>query len=170
MSPRFNPRPLPMPRPQPLRIALLSAIALLLALAAGASASGSSKVVAKEGKSESLEATVLTRTNGHTLYSLSVETHGRFVCTGGCLGTWKPLVVAQGVRPKGPVKLGTIRRPDGRIQVTFKGRPLYSFDGDAKAGEANGEGFKDVGTWHAAKVAATSAPPPPESEPPPYPY
>lgn len=170
MSPRFNPRPLPMPRPQPLRIALLSAIALLLALAVGASASGSSKVVAKEGKSESLEATVLTRTNGHTLYSLSVETHGRFVCTGGCLGTWKPLVVAQGVRPKGPVKLGTIRRPDGRIQVTFKGRPLYSFDGDTKAGEANGEGFRDVGTWHAAKVAATSAPPPPESEPPPYPY
>lgn len=170
MSPRSIPRPLPMPHPQPIRIALLSALALALCLAAGASASGSSKVVAKEAKSESLGATVLTRNNGHTLYSLSVETHGRFVCTGGCLGTWKPLVVPQGMKPKGPVKLGTIRRPDGKTQVTFKGRPLYSFDGDAKAGEANGEGFKDVGTWHAAKVAGASASPAPAPEPPPYPY
>jgi predicted lipoprotein with Yx(FWY)xxD motif len=171
MSPRFTPRPLPMPRPQPVRIFLLSALALVLAFAAGASASGSSKVVAKEARSESLGATVLTRTNGHTLYSLSVETHGRFVCTGGCLGTWKPLVVPRGIKPKGPVKLGTTRRPDGKTQVTFKGRPLYSFGGDAKAGEANGDGFKDVGTWHAAKVKATSAAPAPEAEPtPPYPY
>jgi predicted lipoprotein with Yx(FWY)xxD motif len=170
MSPRFIPRPLPMPYPQPIRIALLAAFALALALAAGASASGASKVVAKEGQAESLEATVLTRTNGHTLYSLSVEKQGRFVCTGACLGTWKPLVVARGVKPKGPVKLGTIRRPDGKTQVTFKGRPLYSFDGDSKAGEANGEGFKDVGTWHAAKVAGASASPAPETAPPPYPY
>jgi predicted lipoprotein with Yx(FWY)xxD motif len=174
MSPRFIPRPLTIPRPQPLRIALLSGVALVLALAAGASASGSSKLVAKEGKSESLSATVLTRPNGHTLYSLSVETHGRFVCTGGCLGTWKPLVVPRDVKPKGPVSLGTIRRPDGKTQVTFKGRPLYSFDGDTKAGEANGEGFKDVGTWHAARVATPTSQPAPEAEPAPqptpYPY
>ena len=34
--------------------------------------------------------------------------------------------------------------------MTFEGRPLYTFDGDSKKGDANGEGFKDVGTWHAA--------------------
>jgi len=171
MSPRFVPRPLPMPRPQPVRIALLAAVALALVVASSAFASPASKVVAKETQSEALGHTVLTRTNGHTLYSLSVETNGRFVCTGGCLGTWKPLVVPRGVKPKGPVKLGTIRRPDGKTQVTFKGRPLYSFDGDAKPGEANGEGFKDVGTWHAAVVAsASTTPAPPQAEPTPYPY
>src|SRR3954463_2008301 len=170
MSLRSLSRPLPTPRPQPIRVALLAALALMLVFAAGASASGSSKVVAKEMQSEDLGATVLTRTNGHTLYSLSVETHGRFVCTAGCLGTWKPLVLPRGVKPKGPVKLGTIRRPDGKTQVTFKGRPLYSFNGDGKPGEGNGEGFKDVGTWHAAKVAGASTSPTPESEPPPYPY
>lgn len=172
MSPRFTPRPLPRPRPQPVRIALLTALALALVAVTAASASQTSKVVAKEAQNGSLGATVLTRANGHTLYSLSVETKGRFVCTGGCLGTWKPLVVPRGVKPKGPVKLGTIRRPDGRTQVTFKGRPLYSFNGDAKPGEANGEGFKDVGTWHAAKVPGASTSPPPEAEPspPPYPY
>lgn len=43
-----------------------------------------------------------------------------------------------------------MKRPDGRRQVTFRGLPLYTFDGDAKKGAANGEGFRDVGTWHAA--------------------
>ena len=37
--------------------------------------------------------------------------------------------------------------------MTFKGRPLYSFAGDSKAGDVNGEGIKDVGTWHAAVTA-----------------
>lgn len=166
----MSPRLMPSSRPQPIRIALLSAVALALALATGAAASQGSKVVAKQGSVEALGRTVLTRTNGHTLYSLSVETGGRFVCTGGCLGTWKPLVVTKGVKPKGPVRLGTVRRPDGRTQVTFKGRPLYSFDGDSKAGEANGEGFRDVGTWHAAAIAKTPAPTPPAGEPNPYPY
>ena len=63
--------------------------------------------------------------------------------------TWPPLLVAAGTKPNGPVKLGTIKRPEGKIQVTFKGLPLYTFDGDSKKGEANGEGIKDVGTWHA---------------------
>lgn len=66
MSPRSMPSPLPTPHPQPIRIALLAALAIALVVVAGASASGSSKVVAKEAQNESLEATVLTRTNGHT--------------------------------------------------------------------------------------------------------
>jgi predicted lipoprotein with Yx(FWY)xxD motif len=164
MSPRTT------PRPQPIRIALLSVLALALVFAAGASAVQRSKVVAKEAQNESLESTVLTKTNGRTLYSLSVETKGRFVCTGGCLGTWTPLTVPAGVKPKGPVKLGTIKRSNGKIQVTYKGRPLYSFGGDAKPGEANGEGFKDVGTWHAARVAGANTAPAPEGELTPYPY
>ena len=76
---------------------------------------------------------------------------GTFICKRGCLATWHPLYVAAGVKPTGPVKLGAIKRPDnGRRQVTFRGRPLYTFDGDEKPGDVNGEGFKDVGTWHAA--------------------
>jgi predicted lipoprotein with Yx(FWY)xxD motif len=84
---------------------------------------------------------------------------------------WKPLVVPAGVTPKGPVKLGTVKRPDGRTQVTYKGRPLYSFNAD-KPGEANGEGLKDVGTWHAAKVSSVKSPPPSPAPQPenPYPY
>jgi predicted lipoprotein with Yx(FWY)xxD motif len=129
-------------------IAAISAIALQIAPGAGAQ---TTKRVVKEANNAKLGKTVLTNLSGITLYSLSAETNGKFICKGSCLRDWHPLVVAAGVKPSGPVKLGTIKRPDnGRRQVTFNGRPLYTFDEDAKAGDAKGQGIKDVGTWHAA--------------------
>jgi predicted lipoprotein with Yx(FWY)xxD motif len=121
----------------------VSAVTVPMALARG------SRTVAGEATAPSLHKTVLTNTKGMTLYSLSVEKNGRFICTGSCTKTWPPLLVSSGTKPTGPVALGTIKRPEGKIQVTFKGLPLYTFDGDSKKGEANGEGIKDVGTWHA---------------------
>ena len=73
------------------------------------------------------------------------------------------------VKPTGPVALGTVERPDGRTQVTYRGRPLYSFGEDTGTGQTNGEGIKDVGTWHAAKLAASPSPAEPEPMPTPYP-
>jgi predicted lipoprotein with Yx(FWY)xxD motif len=100
--------------------------------------------------------TLLTTTSGRTLYSLSAERHRKFICTeaSGCTGIWHPLTVASGVVPKGPVKLGTIRRPEGTIQVTYRGLPLYTFAADKRRGQVKGEGLKDVGTWHPASVPA----------------
>jgi predicted lipoprotein with Yx(FWY)xxD motif len=115
---------------------------------------GSSKTVrVKEAKTNGK--TILTTSNGHTLYSLSAEKNGKFICTksSGCLALWHPLMVPHGATPKGPVKLGTIKRPDGGKQVTYHGRPLYSFVEDVKPGSVKGEGLKDVGTWHAATVS-----------------
>jgi predicted lipoprotein with Yx(FWY)xxD motif len=127
-------------------IAVLAVAGLFSSLATART----TKQVVKEANSNALGKTVLTANNGLTLYSLSVEKHGNFICKGSCLKDWFPLVVAAGVKPTGPVALGTVKRPDGRRQVTFAGRPLYTFDGDSKKGQANGEGIKDVGTWHAA--------------------
>ncbi|HEY2054475.1 MAG TPA: hypothetical protein VGH14_11125 [Solirubrobacterales bacterium] len=121
----------------------LSAVAVPMALARG------SKTGAAEATARSLHKTVLTNTKGLTLYTLTGETGGKFICTGSCLKLWPPLLVAAGTKPKGPVKLGTIKRPEGKTQVTFKGMPVYTFSGDSKKGEANGEGLKDVGVWHA---------------------
>jgi predicted lipoprotein with Yx(FWY)xxD motif len=154
-----------------IRIALLAVALAALIGPAGASAGQTGKRVAKQAENATLGRTILTTTKGRTLYSLSAETKGRFICTGSCLSIWHPLVVPAGVKPIGPVKLGTIKRPDGRTQVTFKGRPLYSFGGDSKAGEVNGEGIKDVGTWHAAVTAKAAPQPQPQPQPePPYPY
>lgn len=160
---------IPRPRPLPIRIAFL-AIAAMALLVVGTATAQSTKRVAKEAENTTLNQTILVTMKGKTLYSLSAETKGRFICTGACLASWKPLVVPAGVKPKGPVTLSTRKRPDGRTQVTYKGLPLYSFNGDVKPGEANGQGLKDVGTWHAAKVKKSSSGSPPESEAPPYPY
>ncbi len=134
-------------------VVVIAALALVGLGASGAVAGGTgSKVVAKEANVKGK--TILTATNGHTLYSLSVEKHGKFDCTksSGCTALWHPLKVAAGVKPKGPVKLGTVKRPEGGVQVTYRGLPLYTFAEDTKAGQIEGEGVKDVGTWHAAVV------------------
>jgi predicted lipoprotein with Yx(FWY)xxD motif len=102
--------------------------------------------------------TLLTTTGGRTLYALSAEKKGKFICTvaSGCTEIWKPLTVASGVTPQGPspLKLGTIHRPEGTVQVTYQGHPLYTFAADKKPGQVKGEGLKDVGTWHAVFVPA----------------
>ena len=96
--------------------------------------------------------TLLTTTKGRTLYSLSAEKRGKFICTAmsGCTAIWHPLTVAAGVVPKGPVKLGTIHRPEGTVQVTYRGLPLYTFGSDKKPGQVKGDGIRDVGVWHPA--------------------
>jgi predicted lipoprotein with Yx(FWY)xxD motif len=142
---------------------------LLAAFAVAAHGSGSLRVV-MTAKNKALGKTILVNTRGLTLYSLSAERHGRFICTNkACLAFWKPLVVAKGVKPTGISGLGTIKRPDKRIQVTFRGGPLYRFVQDHKRGDIKGNGFKDVGTWHVVVVRSgsgggggttTTAPPP----------
>lgn len=164
-------------RPRPLIQAafLLTTVAAVIGLGsvgatAAPSPSQATMRVVKQAQNETLGRTVLTTKKGRTLYSLSVEKNGKFICTGSCLSLWHPLVVPAGTKPTGPVKLGIVKRPDGRLQVTYRGGPLYRFEGDAKAGEANGEGIKDVGTWHAASPPATAQPQPTPSPMPPYGY
>lgn len=167
-------RKLPRPSLRPSIIGALAALSLMVTvLAPQVLAAKSSKRVVGEAENATLGETVLTTTKGRTLYSLSVEKDGKFICTASCLSVWHPLTVPAGVRPTGPVKLGTIKRPEGGTQVTYKGRPLYRFGGDTKAGQANGEGIKDVGTWHAASPPAKAAEPAPQPQPQPenpYPY
>jgi predicted lipoprotein with Yx(FWY)xxD motif len=134
-----------------LAFALVAAVSVVVVVSAAAAAQ---KPVVKVVKNAKLHTSILVTRKGLTLYSLSAETHGRFICSNsGCLSVWTPLVVARGAKPTGAAKLATIRRPDGRTQVTYRGLPLYTFDGDTKPGDTKGNGFKDVGTW---RVATTS--------------
>jgi predicted lipoprotein with Yx(FWY)xxD motif len=133
-NPNPYPSPTPTPTPQP-----------------PTSEGSGSMVVVKQAQNKKLGHKILTNKQGHTLYSLSAEKNGRFICdVSACLTLWKPLTVPAGVKPLGPVHLGTIVRPDGRTQVTYRGLPLYRFTGDTKPGDVTGEGFRDVGVWHAA--------------------
>lgn len=127
---------------------------MLLAPPRGAAGSGATLKVST-AQNATLGKRILVTTGGRTLYSLSAETRGRFICIGSCLSTWPPLILKRGVKATGVSGLGSIRRPDGRRQATYKGKPLYRFSGDTKKGDVGGEGFKDVGTWHAAPAPSS---------------
>ena len=139
-------------------------LAVLAALDAGGSygASSASRQIVRTAQNRILDKTVLVDGRGKTLYTLSAETRGRFICTTKfCLSLWSPLVVGRGTTPAGAQHLATIRRPDGRTQVTYRGRPLYTFNQDTKPGDVKGNGFKDVGIWLAATPNATASTTPP---------
>jgi predicted lipoprotein with Yx(FWY)xxD motif len=130
-----------------------------VALAASKPSSSSGGLV-RTAKNTTLNRTVLVTSSGRTLYHLTAEHAGHFICTNSaCTTLWHALVVSSASKAKGAVKLTTIRRPDGRLQVAYKGGPLYTFSGDHAKGDAKGNGFKDVGTWLAATTTAAAAPP-----------
>ncbi len=101
-----------------------------------------------------LHATLLVDQGGMTLYHFTRERTRRVLCVGGCASVWPPLLVSQGLRPLAGLginrlKLGTIRRPDGKLQVTYAGFALYRFSGDAKPGDTKGQGFGKL--WFAVR-------------------
>jgi predicted lipoprotein with Yx(FWY)xxD motif len=118
------------------------------------SSNGSAPVV-KTASNSTLGASVLVDAKGLTLYSLSGEQHGKWICTStACLHAWHPLTAAAGSAPSGSVKsLATVKRPGGAMQVTYKGMPLYTFVEDQSPGQAKGQGIKDVGTWTAISTS-----------------
>lgn len=146
------------------RLLLVVVAVALVAVAAGLLATRSSgadrQTVVKTAKNARLHSTILVTLGGRTLYSLSAERNGRFICTDTtCLSLWKPLHVARGMTPAGVKGLSLVTRPDHTRQVSYKGAPLYTFTGDKRAGDAKGNGFKDVGVWRTVTVSGTSAAP-----------
>jgi predicted lipoprotein with Yx(FWY)xxD motif len=138
--------------------AAIAAAAMLFTVPAGARVSAAKRqAVVKTMHNAALRKTILVNRRGLTLYHLSVERRGHFICkTSSCLSFWKPLVVRRGTIPTGARFLGTVKRPDRRLQVTYRGGPLYTFAQDRKPGDAKGDGFKDVGVWHPATTASAA--------------
>jgi predicted lipoprotein with Yx(FWY)xxD motif len=122
------------------------------------SSSGESAAVVKSAANATLGATVLVNAQDMTLYHLSGEQSGKFICTSSaCLQVWHPLSASAGTPSSSVGSLGTVKRPDGTEQVTYKGMPLYTFASDQKPGDATGQGIKDVGTWTAVTVSANGS-------------
>jgi len=144
-------------------LVVLGAALLIGVFTAVSMGGGHDKRVVKTAKAGGR--TILVNRSGMTLYHLSVERKGHFICTDKtCLSLWKPLVVPRGTTPTGAKSLGTVKRPDGRRQVAYKGGPLYTFAEDGKPGDMKGDGFKDVGTWHVVSVSGKAAPSTPAND------
>ncbi len=92
--------------------------------------------------------TYLTDTEGKTLYWFTKDVTGKSECNGPCLKNW-PVFYRETVAPPAGVKaddFATITRGDGQKQTAFRGYPLYYFAGDKAAGQATGQGVKNV--WY----------------------
>jgi predicted lipoprotein with Yx(FWY)xxD motif len=109
---------------------------------------------------------VLVTANGHTLYLFKHDHGMKSTCYGACATNWPPLLttaakVSGGFGVKAAL-LGTTRRTDGKLQVTYHGHPLYSFFLDKKAGQTKGQGLNFYGgKWYVVNangVAVTQKP------------
>ena len=111
-------------------------------------------VVPKLGK-------IIVNEQGMTLYDFHKDKGTTSSCYGACAGIWPPLTTegeptgAMGVSAS---KLGTTKRKDGTTQVTFAGHPLYTYTGDSKPGEANGNDYSSYGgQWYALLPSGAEA-------------
>jgi predicted lipoprotein with Yx(FWY)xxD motif len=96
---------------------------------------------------------VLVDSEGFTLYEFEKDKGTTSSCYGPCAKNWPPLLTKGSPQPSNgasTAKLGTTKRSDGTLQVTYAGRPLYTFVSDAKPGDAKGNNFDAFGAdWYA---------------------
>lgn len=117
-----------------------------------ASTGGGSVGVVKATKVGDL-GTIIVNSEGLTLYDFHKDKGGTSSCYGACAGAWPPLLTEG--EPKAEAgamasQLGTTKRKDGTVQVTYAGWPLYTYLGDKGPGEANGNDFSQFGAqWYA---------------------
>jgi predicted lipoprotein with Yx(FWY)xxD motif len=138
---------------------VVAALGAVLAVGAGAATRSSATV--SGGAVVKLRATgigrVVSDSRGYVLYLFLGDKGKHSSCYGSCAAYWpafvtkgKPTAIA-GARAG---LLGTSKRTDGELQVTYAGHPLYRFALDHKAGQTKGEGLDDFGGhWYA--VSAT---------------
>lgn len=96
---------------------------------------------------------VLVDSKGFTLYYFEKDKKGgKSTCYGACASGWPPLTTEGAPKGMGGMqasKLGTTKRSDGTMQVTYAGWPLYTFVEDKKPGEDNGTDSKAFGaSWY----------------------
>ena len=107
-------------------------VAILAALVLCASASAAQPRYPVRSMQAKGFGAVLASPNLQALYYWSEEPKGKIRCTGGCAKLWPPLIVPKGAEVPATAagtkgRFGTIRRPDGRLQVTHNGRAVYSY-------------------------------------------
>jgi predicted lipoprotein with Yx(FWY)xxD motif/Ca2+-binding RTX toxin-like protein len=141
------------------RVLALAGLALAAAvLATAATAATRSGAVVRLHKSSLGQ--ILADSHGRTLYMWAHDKHRKSTCYGDCAVYWPALITQGKPRATGGVRkalLGTTRRKDGKLQVTYRGHPLYRFSGDTGPGQTSGEGLTDFGgRWDVLSAAGKS--------------
>ena len=139
----------------------ISVLAAACALAVGVSGAPAANHAPRAGVKVAVASTtlgpVLVDGRGHTLYLFEKDAHGKSACAGQCAAYWPPLIASGKPVATAGAKaslLGTTRRTDGRLQVTYNHHPLYTFVKDTATGQMNGEAVSVFGAeWFAVSAA-----------------
>jgi predicted lipoprotein with Yx(FWY)xxD motif len=95
---------------------------------------------------------MLVDSQGRTLYLWQADSGMSSTCSGACAAGWPPVTTSGTPKAAGGVQagwLGTTKRSDGTLQVTYGGHPLYRFAGDTAAGQVNGQANGGFGApWY----------------------
>ena len=136
-------------------VVLVLAAAVLTTAAAAATRSGALIKLHQSSLGQ-----VLADSHGRTLYLWAHDKHHKSTCYGACAVYWPALTTKGKPKAIGGARktlLGTTRRRDGRMQVTYHGHPLYRFSGDTRAGQTSGEGLTDFGgRWDPVSAAGVA--------------
>jgi predicted lipoprotein with Yx(FWY)xxD motif len=110
---------------------------------------------------------ILVNTDGFTVYWFDRDTVTTSACTGRCTWQWPPVTGPAAAGPGVPGQLGSITRPDGTIQATYDGHPLYTAYLDIAPGQARGNNLDaSGGRWHEVTVPGLApSPASPSSSP-----
>jgi len=100
-----------------------------------------------------LDGRYLVDSQGHSVYLFEKDEDGESYCSGACAAVWPPLETSTAPRGGAGVQeaeLGTIERPDGDMQVTYHGHPLYYYAADASTPDnTKGEDVEQFGAgWY----------------------
>jgi predicted lipoprotein with Yx(FWY)xxD motif len=123
--------------------AIVTATAAAIALAGGTTTGG-----ARLGIGKTPLGRILVDSRGITLYDFPPDKGTTSVCYGACAALWPPLlthgkpIAGPGVRAS---LLGTTKRKDGKLEVTYNGHPLYYWVGDHKPRQTTGQGLIQFG-------------------------
>jgi predicted lipoprotein with Yx(FWY)xxD motif len=147
-----------------------SLAAALLAVTACASSSNTTTTITPSGtpaaaassgttlKTTTIGGTqVLTNSAGLTLYWFAPDTSTTSKCTGSCATYWPPVKgpATEGSGVTGTV--GVITRPDGTMQATYNGHPLYTYAADGGPGQNKGDGLNvSGGVWHEVTLSGAA--------------
>jgi len=121
-------------------------------LAAGAASSASLSKATVQTRNIKGLGTVLVNSRGDTLYMFVPDKRKRVTCKGSCAAVWPPLKLKAGQKATagGAARkslLGSDKDPSGGRVVTYAGWPLYTYVGDGKPGQANGQGLDSTGGY-----------------------
>jgi predicted lipoprotein with Yx(FWY)xxD motif len=143
------------------RLLLLSVVALAAAAPAHglASVRGDADARSTLTARDSRYGRILFDGKGFALYAFTRDPKGKSACGGACAAAWPPFLVSKAARPGAGTQarlLGVTRRADGKLQVTYAGRPLYYYVGERSPGQILCQNVSEYGgLWLVARPDGT---------------